>query len=318
MMEHEVIDARSSIAARCVRSIDSEDRFSENYNLRSFMFGHDLPASEIFNRDSLIDVAVRQGDKPGFGYCSSGAVGVSDRWEKGVGRGRTLADTLADIEHNDSLVMLKHVEQDPVLGPAVTVLLSRMVELAGVRMRDDVIVGRATILVASPRRITAYHIDADTNFLFQIAGDKIFRVFDQTDRTLVTDNELENFYAGDANGAVFKDTRQGDAITYDFRGGRGVHIPSMAPHWAQNGDTVSVALSLNYDLRSVRNSGRVYAINRRLRNFGLDPVPPGRSAWRDHMKLTTANAAAMLRQVSGRSRPPQLLGWVPPTTGSRL
>ncbi|HEY6434317.1 MAG TPA: hypothetical protein VIZ17_20270 [Acetobacteraceae bacterium] len=317
MMDNGIIDERSSTPAGFAATIDSEEKFSENYNLRSFMFGHDLPESEVFNRKSLIEVAVRQGDRPGFGYCSSGAVSVSDRWEKGVARGRTLADTLAGIEHNDSLVMLKHVEQDPVLGPAVTVLLSRMVELAGARMRDDVIVGRATILIASPRRITAYHIDADTNFLFQIAGDKIFRVFDQTDRTLVTDNELENFYAGDANGAVFKDARQGDAITYDFRGGCGVHIPSMAPHWAQNGDSVSVALSLNYDLRSVRKSGRVYAMNRRLRNFGLDPVPPGRSVWRDQMKLTTANAAAMLRQVSGRSQSPQVLGWIPPATGAR-
>jgi hypothetical protein len=244
-------------------------------------------------------------------------VSVSDRWEKGVAQGRGLADTLADIEHTDSLVMLKHVEQDPILGPVVTALLERMTELMGARMRDDVIVGRATILIASPRRITAYHIDADTNFLFQIAGDKIFRVFDQTDRTLVTDDELENFYAGDANGAVFKDAREGDAITYDFRSGCGIHIPSMAPHWAQNGDSVSVALSLNYDLRSVQKSGRVYAMNHRLRTLGVKPVPPGRSAWRDQMKLTTANAASMLRNFSGRSQSPPVLGWSPPASGLR-
>jgi hypothetical protein len=143
---------------------------------------------------------------------------------------RPVPDTIQSIADNQSLVMLKHVEQDPVFGPVVRKLLSQMVELSGERMREDVIVGRATILIASPWRITSYHIDADTNFLFQIAGDKTFSVFDQADHTLVTDNELENYHGGDANGAVFKSERQSDAKTFDFRAGLGIHIPSTAPH----------------------------------------------------------------------------------------
>jgi hypothetical protein len=92
-------------------------------------------------------------------------------------------------------------------------------------------------------RISGHPLDTDTNFLFQIAGDKSFSLFNQNDRTLLPEDELERYHAGDANGALFKPDRQNDAKTYDLRAGFGIQIPSTAPHWAQNGDGVSVARS---------------------------------------------------------------------------
>lgn len=180
-------------------------------------------------------------------------------------------------------------------------------------MRRDVIVGRTTILIASPRRITAYHMDADTNFLMQVVGDKTISVFDQTDRTHVTEDEFERYHNGDANGAVFNTARQDAATTYDLRAGCGIHIPSTAPHWAQNRGSVSVALSFNYDLRSVQQTARIYSMNRRLRRFGIDPAPPGRSAWRDRMKLTTAQAIETARHLTGRTPSLPPAGWTPET-----
>jgi hypothetical protein len=267
------------------------------YNRKSFLFRHRLSGHPLFQLTSLIELARRHGDQPDFAYWSSGPVDVRDRWEKGADQRRPLLETIAGIAQNDSLVMLKHAEQDAVFGPALNDLLSRMVELAGHRMGEDVIVGRGTILIASPHRVTTYHMDADTNFLFQIAADKSFSVFDQTDNSLVTEDELERYHAGDANGAVFKPDRLNDAKTYDLRAGLGIHIPSTAPHWAQNGDGVSVALSLNYDLRSVQRRARIHAMNHKLRRLGIDPAPPGLSRWRDRVKLT-AMAIGALRQLS--------------------
>jgi len=34
------------------------------------------------------------------------------------------------------------------------------------------------LLIASPRRVTSYHMDSNTNFLFQLHGDKRLTVFD--------------------------------------------------------------------------------------------------------------------------------------------
>ena len=73
-----------------------------------------------------------------------------------------------------------------------------------------------------------------------------------------------------------------------------------------------MALSLNYDLRSIQRSGRIYAINRRLRRLGIEPTPPGISVWRDRTKLTTAKTASMVRRLarhtSAASSP---AGWRP-------
>jgi hypothetical protein len=288
---------------------DPQQQFAQNYNRSSFMFRHGLSGHPLFQLPSLIELARRQGDRPGYAYWSNGAVDVNDRWEKGVSE-RSLTNTIADIGDNDSLVILKHTEQDPVFGPVLTKLLSRLVALSGEAMSRDMIVGRTTILIASPRRITTYHIDADVNFLFQVTGDKMISVFDQTDRTHVTEDELERYHAGDSNGAVFKPARQDDAKIYDLRAGCGIHIPSTAPHWAQNHDSISVALSFNYDLRSVQQTARIYSLNRRLRRLGIDPAPPGRAAWRDRMKLMTAHAIETARHLRGR--PPSVQ---PPPAG---
>ncbi len=69
----------------------------------------------------------------------------------------------------------------------------------------------------------------------------------------------------------------------------------MSGHWAKNLDTPSVALSINWDLRSVSSAGRVYRFNGRLRRMGLNPVPPGVSHWRDNVKTT---ALALLQQAT--------------------
>ena len=116
---------------------------------------------------------------------------VNDGWGSRGKPQYSLRETLLNIEANNSLVMFKHLEQDPVFAPFLSEIQHRILDLAGPRMRDDVTIGRGTILVASPWRITSYHIDADVNFLFQIAGDKEFRVFDQAERDSLSHRELE-------------------------------------------------------------------------------------------------------------------------------
>lgn len=268
--------------------------FAQRVNQESFAFCHRLSENPLFEMDCLRALAERQSGNPDCSYMSTGRVDVVDGWSKGVREGQDLVRTIEEIATNDSLVMLKHVERDPVFGPFMQSLLALMVTLSGEAMRSDVIRGRATILIASPQRVTSYHMDADTNFLFQIRGQKLFYVIDGRDRRLVSDQDLERFHAGDANAAQFHDD---GSSCHDFHAGCGLHIPGGWPHWAQNDSSVSVALSLNYDLRSIQRMARIYNANRRLRRLGLHPTPPGRSEWRDQLKLLAAGAA---RRVSRR------------------
>lgn len=264
---------------------DPTQQFAGNYNRTSFMFEHDLQRSQLFTLESLIRLAHRRAARSDLAFWSNGRVAVADGWNAAQGPRHSLTDTIENIATNNSLVMLKHLESDSEFGPLLAALMEAIMASAGMVMRADVIVGRGTVLIASPQRVTSFHIDSDVNFLFQIAGDKTFNVFDQTDRTLVTDLELERYYCGDPNGASFKPERQSEARTYDLLAGRGVHVPCMAPHWAQNRDTPSIALSINFDLHSVARIGRLYRMNGRLRKLGLAPRPPGASVWGDRLKI---------------------------------
>jgi hypothetical protein len=98
------------------------------------------------------------------------------------------------------------------------------------------------------------------------------------------------------------------------RSGCGAHVPSTAPHWAQNGDDVSVAVSLNYDLRSMERLARIHRINRRLRRLGMHPRTPGTNEAIDTTKLVAYRAyAAGSRLVKPVHVHPDAFGWTPPS-----
>lgn len=275
------------------------EMFRERYNRASFLFSHTLHENPLFQLPSLLELARRQPQDPAYSYWSNGTVAVGHRWDSKVAPRRPLLETLAHIEADDALVILKHVERDAVFGPLMHQICDTVIELAGPEMGADVLARRGTLLIASPGRLTSYHLDSDVNFLFQIGGDKGLSVFDQQDRTLTPHEELERYYNGDLNGAVFKESRQRDARLYELRPGLGVHIPCMAPHWAQNREQPSVALSINFDLRSVTRLGRIYHFNCKLRRRGLNPRPPGSSVWRDALKLAALSGLGAARRVLG-------------------
>jgi hypothetical protein len=208
----------------------------------------------------------------------------------------SLQDTIANIADNDSQVFLKHVEQDPVYASALQEVLGRVVDVCGEEMRQDVAVGQAIIVIASPNRVTLFHMDSKCNFLFQIIGHKTLFVFDQTDRTLISHEDRERYWAGVQNSIVYKESRQSEATAYELGAGDGVHIPVFAPHWARNHDNISIALSINYELHSVRKQMQIYKINFLMRKSGITPIAPGIWPWQDKLKLSAANTLLAARR----------------------
>jgi hypothetical protein len=148
----------------------------------------------------------------------------------------------------------------------------------------------------------------------QVAGDKSFSVFDQNDRMLTTDEELERYFGGDDSAACLKTDRQSEATVYDLRAGSGVHVPCMAPHWARNGEQISIAVSCNFDLASVQRLSLIYKTNGRLRSLGIRPRSPRDRSWSNDAKALGARTVIAMR---GLLRPqattgPEEAGWAPP------
>jgi len=291
---------------------DPDGVFARNYNRQHFSFAHGLSSNPLFDLDNLIELSRRIPEhwEP---YWSNGRVKVNQAWEAGTQGRATLQDTIANIAHNDSIVIMKHTEQDPVYGPVLQEFLGRVIDFAGEQMRSDVTIGETLILISSPNRVTPYHMDGETNFLVQVRGDKWFYVYDHTDRTLITDEERERYFAGNISSAVYNKDRQKDATAYDLRAGHGIHVPTGAPHWVQNKDNVSVAISVNYELRSVYRLSKIYKLNQQLRKLGITPRPPGTSPLVDSLKYAAARSMASARSLV--SKPPAgkpVPVWSPP------
>jgi len=280
--------------------IPNSSELRDSYNRRSFPFSHHLHENPLFGLDQLAELVSREPELTESAYCSRAPAVVTDQFATGLPPHREVSDAIREVSSGNSLVMLRHLERSGSLGPTLRVIIEEVVAAVGPALRTDIKKSRATMLIASPRRITPYHLDADTNFLFQIHGDKRLSVFDPNDRTLVTPEEIEGFYCGNVSAAKYKPERQSDAHVFDLRAGSAVHIPSHAPHWAQNLGSVSVALSINFDLYSIERAGRIHRLNARLRRLGFVPRAPGDSPWKDEIKL---GMSALNRGVRRWTRP---------------
>jgi hypothetical protein len=296
--------------------LPKNDDFCAKFNRTDFMFDHGLAHHPMFELPALAELAKRVPKYENFVYWQNGRVQVNDKWGANPAKRLSLEETISGIAHNDSLVILKHAEQDPVHGPVLQEILQRIYSFTSPAAQADIVLGESLIFINSPNRKTAYHLDLESNFLLQVAGEKLIHVFDCSDRSLTPHVELENFCGGDHNGAVYKPARESDCHFHHLTPGHGVHFPSMGPHWVQNGDQVSVSININFDLVSVHHRlKRVYRVNRVIRRLGIEPTAPGSSAVRDAVKeKISAGVSGVLetvRNVKGRDPSESYPTWRP-------
>ena len=296
--------------------LPNDEQFGAKFNRTDFMFDHGLAHHPMFALPALAELAKRIPKYKNFVYWQNGRVKVNDKWGANPAPRLSLDETINGIAHNDSLVILKHAEQDPVYGPLLREILQRIYSFTPPSAQADIVLGESLIFINSPNRKTAYHLDLESNFLLQIAGEKLVHVFDSSDRSLTSHMELENHCGGDDNGAIYKPDREKDAHFYRLTAGHGVHFPSMGPHWVENGDQVSVSININYDLVSIHHRlKRIYRVNRVMRRLGMEPTAPGRSAARDTLKervaVSVSSLLSTVRSLKPRSAAETYPAWRP-------
>jgi Cupin-like domain len=220
--------------------------------------------------------------------------------------GKTLGATLDVMEHAESWVFLQHIEEDPGYRDFVFEVLSSvspLVEQVDPGMHNL----HGWIFVSSPRAITPYHMDHESNFLLQIKGRKTINVWNPKDRTILDEKQLETFHgAWSLNDTVWRDEFQAKANVFDATPGTGVFMPFTAPHTVQNGDAVSITLSLTFLTSRSKREQELFAANHKLRKLGLAPRPVGTSRLVDEAKLQAFHAWTGARKLAFRAK--QMLG----------
>jgi cupin-like protein len=260
--------------------------FRELYNRLPFQFEHGLaghPLFEIGRLTKLAEAILTRGD-PKYFVHFDGAGTAASRLDRAP-RER-VADAVAHVDRPGSWIKLSRAQDvDPEYRALMDQILVELEERTGVDLRDQITWASATIFLGAPRTLTPYHMDHESNFLFQIGGNKEVNLFDPADRSVLTEREIETFYIGELNALRYRDEIQSKAMVYQLKPGQAVHHPPMAPHWVRNGSEPTIALSVGFCMKSIDVTPRVHQINYYLRKLGMTPTSIGMVAWKDRAKI---------------------------------
>lgn len=138
------------------------------------------------------------------------------------------------------------------------------------------------------------------NFLLQIRGSKRIHQFDPRDRTIVTEKDLERFYGGAHRNMTFREEFRAKAWVFELQPGQGLYFPVTAPHFVENGSSVSVSFSITFRTPDLEQRSIVHNVNAYLRGRGWRPKPAGQHPWRDRLKATSYRLWRKARGLLGR------------------
>lgn len=270
-------------------SIITGDRqeFTEKYNHNSFKFTHNLAGHPLFEIPRLVELADFLLQQEGRSIHFRGSDRPVDDFDDAQSKNKQrekLLEELTDIKNSQSWLLLFSVQRKPEYQVLLDQIIEELEQLTGQDLRSQITWLDAYIFVASPQGITPYHIDHESTFLFQIAGDRTSNLFDGRDRSILKEAEIEEYYFGKFNAAQYQAEYQDKSNVYQLSPGTGVHHPSLAPHWYQNGEQHSVALGIHFCLKDQDRQGKVYQFNYFLRRLGFSPTPPGKSRIKDRLK----------------------------------
>lgn len=272
-----------------------ETAFRSEFNRHPFYVEHRLSQHPLFAIERLLELARElPGDRVEY---NAGDLPITQDPKMTPRTGLSVEETIKRIQECRSWMVLKNVEVNPeyeqLLEECLRPLRKWIPDMRGLE---------SFVFISSPGSVTPFHIDPECNFLLQIRGTKFVRLFPINDETLLTEQELEDFYAGGTRNLICRDEEGRKATLYELQPGQGLHFPVTAPHWVQNGPDVSVSYSITFRTEATDRREILYRINHRLRKAGWKPVPVGTSAVRDSMKFIMFDAARRVKKMLGRGQ----------------
>jgi hypothetical protein len=298
-----VVDAPAKVPAKSSIFDASNPGFHNDFDEKPFEFNHCFTSDHpMFKLPRIRKILENPILRP-HAYYDHGAIAVDQRWETIPERKLTADEVFDRIEIAQGWMMMRHLEKDPEYNELLQQCLDEVQRLTGRDINQDKKSQEAIIFFASPNRVTSYHIDRECNFLMQVSGNKEMNIFDRNDRDVTPEQELEKFWAKGTDAGVYKPQFQDHAYVFEMRPGTGVHIPVNSPHWLKTRNNVSISFSISYQYKDTRRK-YVYQANYYLRQMGINPTPPGKSALLDNTKRAVMSAGfagkTLIKKVKGK------------------
>jgi hypothetical protein len=285
--------------------------FSQNFNRLPHEVQHTLATNPLFQLPALAELAERVAARKNPHHPKGDLYFDQETGDANTKPGLhdqakiNIAELVSAIEKGQTWIILKHIEREPGYREVFENCICDILDLTGRNIVKSIKWFEAILFITSPNRVTKYHIDRECSWLLQIHGDKDIHFFDRADKDVLPDDELERYWVVNNLSAVYKPQYEPRAMVYHMRPGTGVHSPVNTPHWLQNGNNVSVSLSINFQFHEYAWEN-LFKANYYLRRAGLTPTPPGKYPLADRMKSRAYTAVqSMKRSVKGQpSAPP--------------
>jgi hypothetical protein len=271
------------------------------FNTRACPVRHRLAGCPLLEIPALLRLAQRLPAR--HVRINSGNAPVDATPAQIPGAARSALESFERIAECETRIMLKGIEHDAEYGALLRACLAE-IEALGSPVTRAVVAREGYVFLSSPGMTTPYHMDPEINFLLQVRGRKTFFVLPEPDRSVLSEEDIERFYAGEHESLPFKPEAAGRAAVFAMAPGDGVHIPVNHPHWVQTSDEVTISFALTLQTAATRRRGAVYAVNHRLRRAGLTPTPFGRSPLRDALKYRGYRLWNALSPLFRRRRAP--------------
>lgn len=243
--------------------------FAAAYPDQSTKLTHQLAGHPLFSREALALLAERMPERQVEYNLGNLPLGV--RPEDTPANGLTLSETVRTIDTNGSWVVLKNVECDPEYAAMLDAALAELLPIVE-RRTGPMLHREAFIFLSSPDSVTPFHIDPEHNILLQIEGEKTMTVFPAGDPALVPAQQSEGFHAGGHRNLAWDAAFAAKGHAVKLLAGDAIHVPVKAPHFVNNGSTVSVSFSITWrSLRSIAE-GELHSLNAILRRRGLPTI----------------------------------------------
>ena len=232
-----------------------------------------MPPDHIERQRTDLDLVLPGGGNPRGGVKSPG-------------------DLVRGIEASKAWVVLWNVESDPRYKSLLDEILDPIAGLLGDR-EGGMCRREAFVFISSAASLTPVHFDPEHNFLLQIHGVKQMHIgqFATAERG---QRELERYYIG---GHRNLEHMPDEADVFRLKPGKGVYVPSHAPHWVTNEDRACISLSITFHTGAILRKGNLHVVNYHLRRLGLSPSCPDESAFADRLKLAFYLVAKEARRL---------------------
>jgi hypothetical protein len=271
---------------------------SKKFLKDAFTLKHHLVGNPLFTLPRLVALAKTM-PRDHIEY-NSGKVAVGVKPEDVPQIDRSPEDVIRSIETADAWMVIKRVELDAEYR-AILEAFVREANIAAGRPADEFSDIQGFIFVSSAKATTPFHLDAEENILIQLHGDKFVHTFDNSDRTLISEEFMEISPSRHRN-QHYEDWYESRATRHNLKPGDAIHMPYMIPHWVSTGDSYSISMAMTWKTPEVLRLNKIRLMNGTLRHLGLPQKPPGVSPIRDAAKVIAHDATRLVMDPIRKSQ----------------